>query len=353
LTVRTRRGIAAAVLLAALLGACGHAGAGSVVARVGSRPITKAMVDRWASVVRRGGAFTGFRGAPYGGSPKQRAFALLISSSWLIGEAARQGPPVRDEAVNAALRGRLAGGGEAEFHKMLRRTGQTIAGVKLELRAELALEAIREKLARRAADVTEPEVASFYRRNRRLFRVPETRLVDIIEGLPSAAAATKLVRHIGTGRRFAAIAYHKKMALTPGVLAGPANKKRVDYAVFASRPGVASQPMSMNSGWTVFVVRKIIPARAEPLRKVHGEVLAAVTQQRERRIASAFQTEYVRRWTSSTTCQPGYAAPGCAHYAGSLGRYKDPFFDAPTEAQGRGDLPGETPDLRGEKQNSR
>jgi hypothetical protein len=340
------------VSLAALFAACGHSDTRSVVVRVGGQPITKATVDHWTSVVRRGGAFTGFRGAPHGGTPKQRALALLISADWLIGEAARQDVPVPDEAVDASLEERLSGGGEAEFHKMLRRTGQTIAGVELELRAELALEAIREKLARRAADVTEPEVASFYRRNRRLFGVPETRLVDIIEGLPSAAAATKLVRRIGTGRRFASIAYHKKMALTPGVLAGPANKKRVDYAVFASRPGIVSQPMSLNSGWTVFVVRKIIAARPEPLRKVHGEVLAAATQQRERRIASAFQTEYVRRWTSSTTCQSGYAVPGCAHYAGSLGSYEDPLLDAPTEVPGPGDLPGETPDLRGEKQNS-
>jgi hypothetical protein len=324
-----RRGTVAVLVLAALLTACGQGNKRSVVARVGGQPITRAMLDHWTSVVRRGGAFTGFRGEPRRGTPGQRALALLISSDWLIGEAARQGVPVPAEAVDAALAERVSGGQEAGFHEMLRRTGQTVAGVELELRAELALEAIREELTRRAEEVTDSEVTAFYRGNRELFRVPETRLVDIVEGLPSAAAATKLLERIGTGRRFASIAYHKKMALTPGVLAGPENKKRVDHAVFASRPGVVSEPMSLNSGWTVFVVRKVIAARPEPLRKVHGEVLAALTRQREREITSAFQREYARRWIAGTTCRPEYTVPGCAHHADPLGRYENPFSGGP------------------------
>src|SRR5882757_4297920 len=73
---RACSGIAVAVSIVLGLSACGGAGESSDVVRVGRNAITKAAVDQWTNVVRRGGAFTGFRGAPRRGTPRQRALAL-------------------------------------------------------------------------------------------------------------------------------------------------------------------------------------------------------------------------------------------------------------------------------------
>lgn len=313
--------------LAVGLSACGGSDENAIVVHVGNSAITKATVDHWTDVVRRGGAFTGFRGKPSSSTTRQMALSVLISSTGLIGEAERHGLPVSGHVADQAIAQQIQGSGGADLRKRLAATGQTIADFKLELEAELALEAIREELASRASQITTSDVVAFYRKNPREFGTPETRVVDIIEKLPSAPAATALVRRIGTGLRFARLAYHKQVVLTPGILNGPETKKRVDYAIFAARPGVASPPMRLGEGWAVFIVRKVLSARAEPLAKVHGEVVASLLTERKREVIRTAELEYKRHWISRTSCRPGYVAPGCAQYHGAPGEYADPFIE--------------------------
>ena len=315
-------------VLGALLlgwGACGAGQTSLVVVRVGHNAITKATVDRWTAIVRRGGAFSGFRGAPSSGTSRQRALALLISSTWLIEEAARQGIPVSGKEVGAALAERAQGAAASEFHKRLAATGQTVAGVELELKAELAYDAIREALVLRASRFTQSEVQRYYREDGSRFSSPKVSVVDIVENLPSAAAATQLVRRIGTGRRFTKVAFRKELAYTTGVLSGSATKKAVDHAIFVARPGVVSRPMRLFGGWTIFVVRRIIPPRRRPLPMVRSELIAGLKKQRTREIATSFAREYQKRWAGVTSCKHGYVVAGCAQYAGPPGAYENPF----------------------------
>ncbi len=264
-----------AVLALAGLSGCGGPGESTVVVRVGNEKITKAMVDHWTSVVRRGGAFTGFRGKPPRGTPRQRVLVLLISSAWLLGEAARERLPIPEEAIDRALDERAQGGGESKLRKHLSATGQTVAGLRRELSAELAVEAIHRELERQASQVTEPEIAAYYRRNRRQLAVPAARAVDLIEQLWSPSVAEALVRRIGAGRRFAQMSrYHEVVTHADG---GSPEKARLVNAIFAARIGAASRPYQLFKvwphSWVVFVVRKKIPARPQPLSKVRGQVL--------------------------------------------------------------------------------
>ena len=321
----------AAVAAAALVGglsACGGSSGDPVAVHIGDRAITTTTVDRWAHVVSHGGEFNAFRGEPQGGTPRERALAVLIADEWLVGEAAREGSPVSRSAVRAELEERTQGQAGTEFHKRLAATGQSLAGYEFELEAELALEAIRRDLARRSAQITEADVAAFYDANRAQFDArPESRIVDIVEHLPSAAAATALVRRVGIGAGFTQRAYHKQIVLTPGVLSGPADKRKVDYAIFASKPGVVSQPMPLGDGWAVFVVRQITPARTRPLAEVRGAVLASLRIDRARRVLQEFEHEYVRRWSALTRCADGYVVPGCSRYRGPLGPPESRFAE--------------------------
>jgi parvulin-like peptidyl-prolyl isomerase len=320
-----------AVALASLVigvSACSGSDERAVVIRVGDNAITKATVDHWTGVVRRGGAFTAFRGEPEGGTARQRAVALLITCEWLIAEAAREGLTVSRKVIAEAMAERTQGQAGVEFRKRLETTGQTVAGFELELRAELSLEAIQRALARRINTITPSEITAFYRDNLVSFGgTQEARVVDIIEKLPSASAATALVKRVGTGQRFTALAYHKEIVLSPGVLNGPATKKAVDYAIFAAHPGVVSRPMRFLEGWAVFVVRKVIPARSEPLDKVHDAVAADLRTQRKREVEDTFGQEYRARWTAVTRCRSGYVAAGCVEFRGDLSVHEDPFLE--------------------------
>lgn len=263
----------------------------------------------------RGGLITG----PYAdtkGTAKQRALAFLISSQWLRGEAAAQKVTPTDEAVNQALTDRREANGAGEFEQTLHASAQTLADVKLEIETELAAAQIRRKLISQTPPVTEREVLTYYRNDHRFYRKPEARAVDLIENLPSRAAATALVKHIGTGPDFAKKALHEE--LVRNTKAPFADIETVTRAIFTAHPGVVSPPMSLNGRWTVFVVRKITPASPEPLANVRPKIIARLASHHRNHILGAFTHVYRARWTAKTNCRPGYIIQACARYEGPL-----------------------------------
>lgn len=314
-----------ATILVAGLTACGGLSTRSVVVRVGGEPITKRTVDAWTGVLEHDGAAGGFRGVPRGSTPRQRALSLLISSHWLVAEAARQGVPVSDEALDGALAERT-GAGEAQARGQLRKTRQTSAELKRELKAELAIEVIREALASRAGQISHRMVAAFFYAHRRQFDIPEARLTNLIENLPSASAAAALVKRIGTGRRFSETGGRPELVLRkPGGEQIREKQELVD-AIFAARPGVVSRPIKfIGGGWVVFVVRKIIPPKPRSLASAYQAVLLKLDIQRQHEIASRFSTEFTVRWKARTSCRPGYIVPGCRQSSAKVGPYEDPF----------------------------
>lgn len=316
-------GVVAALLVVGLA-ACGADTQGPVVVRVGVAAIGKTTVDHWTRVIQRGGTFEELRGEQHG-MPRQRALALLISSDWLMGEAERQGLRASDHAVEQALVERRDANGGSEFEEGLRATGQSVADVKREIGAELAAKAISRGLARRAAEITQPEIVDFYRRNRHLFLVPEERDAELIENLPSPSAATALVNRIGTGPRFSKMALHEALQRNAGGASSTPDIEGVTGAIFTAPRGVVSRPMRLNHAWTVFVVRKIVPATLKPLAKVRSEVVQRLTARRRRQLAAEFNKQYKARWTARTSCRLGYVVQKCAQYAGPLVAEEDLF----------------------------
>jgi hypothetical protein len=306
-------------LSAAGLTGCGGVGENTIVVRVDGHAYSKRAVDHWANVIRRGGAFVGFRGAPPHGTPKQRAVTLLITSNWLTEEAARHGVGVQS-ATRQALEEREQG---PDLQKRLRATGETLADAKLEIEAELAAEAIREKLAMGAAQFTPLELSAFYRANASSFSTLEVRVTDLIENLPTPTAAEALIRRIGTGARFTKRAIRESVSRTPGYMSTPEKSKAVK-AIFAARPGIASRPVRLNE-WTVFVVRKVVPPAPKPLASVRAEVARSFDVQRQHEIAARFDREYLARGHAVTSCHSGWVAAGCPQDKGALASYEDPF----------------------------
>jgi hypothetical protein len=323
-STRAWSSVVVVVLMAVAISACGSAAQGPTVVAVGQTAIGKTTVDHLADVLVRGGTFDG---APEGasGTPRQRTLAFLISAAWLREEAAREGLTVSGHSVAHALAERKEANGGAEFDESLHATGETVADVELEIEAELASKAIGQRLDQRAAEITPPEIVAFYKRNSRLFRDPEERVVELVENLPSKAAATALLMRIGTGRRFATMAYHEILKRTAGFESGSPDKEQVVHAIFAARLGVASEPMRLNGAWTVFVVRKVTPARLKPLASVQQKVKGRLTAIRRRKILAIFDREYTKRWTALTSCRPAYVVQGCKQYHGPVAPSGDSF----------------------------
>jgi hypothetical protein len=306
-----------AVMLAADGSAgCGSSSQGPVVARVGAVSIGKDAVDHWAQAIRKGGLLGG-HGEGLRGSPRDRALSFLISSAWLAGEAKREGIAITDGSVERAVAERRDANGDQSFKEGLSATGQTVDDVRLEVRVEIETAALRRNLAHSMAPVAQADVVGFYRSSPQLFRIPEKRIVDLIERLPSPAAAESLVARIGVGERFARMAYHETLTRNANEMSGNYEKALLIRAIFAARRGVLSVPMRLSRDWTVFVVRKIMPALIKPLAAVRREVVSRLTGIRRRRLAIVRDAEYDARWSARTSCRAGYAVQGCAQYRGA------------------------------------
>lgn len=303
--------------------ACGGDAQSSAVVRVGDVAITRSDVAHWTNVIERGGVAGSLPGEP--GTPRRQALTFLISSRWLNGEAAFLGSPVSPQAIaHALVEHREADG--TEFEEQLHAAGKTIADAKLELGAELAAAAIRRYLATRAAAITETEIVAFYRHDQHPFQHHEGREIDLIEHLRSPGAAEALIRRIGTGRAFAKIAFHDRMAENTDKASGAASNSPLTKAIFAAPQGVVSRPIRFHGEWAVFIVRKIIPATVKPLSEVRGEVIEKLTAQREHQLTKALAAEYRARWRAKTSCNRGYVVPWCAQYAGSVVPEQTPPF---------------------------
>ena len=315
----------AAIALGFLLAVpgCGGDPGSPTLVRIGENSITKATADHWARTMARGASVGGVYNDPRR-ALRQRALAFLISSAWLRGEAAELGVSPSTDAIASTLRDRREANGAEEFERSLRASGQTPDDVKLEVEASLASAAVRHYVLSHAPAVTEADVRSYYRAHRPLFLIRERRNVELVEKLPSPAAARALVARIGTGSEFSKKAFHEQLQIYPGEHLLP-DIEHVTHAIFATPVGVVSAPMSLNGHWTVFVVRKVIPARLKPLAKVRPLIVARVAARHRGDALDTFTAAYRRRWTARTNCRSADVVQGCAQYRGPSQPEPDPF----------------------------
>jgi hypothetical protein len=316
-----RLAIAAAGLAAIGLVGCGDV-APTPVVRVGETSIGKRTLEHWTSVIARGAAVP-IPASAARQPPRQQALAFLISSDWLLGEAAEQGMKLseRQLARRVAEQRESAGSGSAEFQATLAATGETSSDVSFEVAAEWAQAKIRQLLLARATKIARTAVsasgvASYYKRHIDRYRHAEYRYFDIIEGLRSPAIARALAARIGAGRRFYDMAFHESHA-RPRAFDEPDGKGPLFRSIFSARIGAIGGPMWLNHGWVIYVVRRIRPASVQPLAAVRRSIEALLIARARRRADAAAAAAYVRRWTARTDCHPRYVVRKCRQYHGA------------------------------------
>ena len=164
-----------AVLIVVGLAGCGSTSPRRVVVRVKGVPITQPMLERWTRILAAGQQSSGVSS----GVRRREALAFLISSEWLVGEAADEGLAVSDRDSERGLRERTRGypGGDAEFTQVLALKGEARADALFRIKRELAMQGIREKLRSKEHKVASSQVSAYYEQTPRRFRVAERRQV--------------------------------------------------------------------------------------------------------------------------------------------------------------------------------
>lgn len=316
----------AVTLLAAGLASCGGSAQSPAAVRVDGATITRATVKHWTNVIEKSPPDGSIGEEPHGAhpcsTPRQRALDFLISSRWLIDQAAAQGLAASDRAgVERVLTERKEANGAGEFQESLKATGRTVADIQLEIEAELAAAAIRRTLASRAAHITQPEITAYYDNNQQHFLIPEQRIVDLVEDLPTRAAAAAVARRMRAGATYTGIANHETLEETSDIK----EEIPVLHTIFKAHLGAISPPTPLKHLWGIFVVRKIIPAKITPLADATKTITNQLTTSHLQQLTSEFTSQYEKRWTSKTSCQPGYIIQKCSQYTGPKQTKPNPF----------------------------
>jgi hypothetical protein len=296
--------LAASALLA--LGGCGGAEDGTMVARVGASIITqRALHERMSSI------------APEHLVPDpprytacishEQSVLLETSGSELEEECQRQYTSLQQRALSSLIGWRWLVGEAEEEHLGLHGS--------LASAAEQAEAALRERLAKQLAPVTQAEVVASYRRNIRRYEHPERRYIDIVERLPSAAAARSALAELASGRNVGEMSIHE--VFDRRSLADPQPWKRAILAdIFSARPGVLVGPRRLNGFYCVFKVTGVTPRRLEPLAAAQTAIKRQLAEEHERVALARFIAAWRKKWLVRTSCRAGYVVQRCRQYQG-------------------------------------
>jgi foldase protein PrsA len=313
---RAARGAAgplvAAVVTVALAACAG--GSSPIVARVGTVSITQATLTHWMRALAPRHVLS----SKPDEALRWQALSYLISSQWLIGEAAAEGIGVTKAQVARRLaeRERSFAGGRREFEGFLGAVARTVADQELEVQVELASEAIRRRLAAGETRITPAEVADRYRRHLAEYAVPEERHYEIVENIPNAALARKLRREVESGRSLATLggpeAYPRKKSFS----SYPGERPAVIEAVFKAAPHVLTGPVKAGPYYFLIEVTRITPAFMRSFAQVRDAIASRLAAEQPRRRLAAFTASWRSTWKARTSCRAGYVVRECRQYAG-------------------------------------
>jgi foldase protein PrsA len=323
------------------LAACGSAPGNHVVVRVGRSAITSATLSHWMAVLapehavpdppgygecmRREEALTlrSSRAALAAQCARQyralrlQALNYLISSHWLIGEAAGEGlTPSERRVQQVAAKAQSLSPGEQQGEGdggSVARNGHDAA---FQARARLADASIRQALFNAEPQITPAQVARQYARELARFRIPERRYFEIFEHIPGEAAARKVMAQIAAGRgNVAAVHLHESLVRTRGFDLG-GTKLPIVTAIFAASPHMLTGPVPLNGEYALFEVTKITPASIRSLAQVEKSIRSRLARERRRRTLRRFIGQWRRKWTARTACARGYIVQKCGQYSG-------------------------------------
>ncbi len=350
----------------ALLGlsACGGI-AGDAVVQVGGTAITKTTFTHWLSVAASSSAQTtpgaaapkpvvpdppsysacvahlqAIAPAPAKGQPKptpaqlktqceqqyktlkQEVLGFLISSQWVVGEAADQGVKVSDAEVKKQFEKIKTQQfpKAADFQKFLATSGQTVSDLLLRVKLNLLTTKIQKKVATTKKPITQAQIAKYYTENKQRFGVPEKRDLSIILTKTESQAKSALAE-IHSGKSFASVAKRvsidpaskTKGGLLPGVVRGQ-EEKALDAAVFAAQKNVLSGPVKTPFGYYLFEVKKVTAGSQQTLAQAEASIKQQLTAQQQQTALSTFVKGFKKKWTAKTDCRAEYVVMDCKQF---------------------------------------
>jgi hypothetical protein len=319
---RRSRGIAAAVVLSAALGACGGARQ-TVVAEVGRNPVTASGVQHWISVrAAMDPAAIDSLGPSSHMPSKDWAVAFLLAAARTVGEASEQGVGVTAAEASRVLArvryeqtyGQSTTEGARELAALLSSRAETQADrlwiVKLHLLATMIEQRQRVDAERR---VTHSQIADYYAKHRQRFVMPERRDVAVIETF-TRSKIDRAKQEIDSGRGFIEVMRRRNDEPDVGGLKVglPRTPLRHQYEenYFLAKPHRPVGPLKAEI-YYLFEVMRVTPARQETLVEVQDSIRRKLVALGRPSVVSSDRLALETKWRTMTRCRAGYSVPQC------------------------------------------
>jgi foldase protein PrsA len=253
---------------------------------------------------------------------QQQVLGFLISSDWVVGEAAHLGVKASDAEVHKQFTKIKSQQfpRAAEFAKFLASTGQTTSDLLLRVKLNLLSSKIQEKIAKRKHAVTKAEIEKYYNENKQRFGTPEKRNVELIL-TKTEADAKKAKQEVESGKSFASVA--KRVSIDPtskangGLLTEVVKgqqEKSLDTAIFSAQPNALSGPLKTAFGYYVFRVKSSTPGNQQSLAQAEAAIKAQLTATQSQTALQKFVKEFRTKWKGKTDCRSGYVVKDCKQF---------------------------------------
>ena len=316
--------LAAAAALLVLAG-CGSGGDASVpadaIATLDDEEIAKADFDRALDQAKRGyqARQTPF---PKPGSPeyeqlKNQAVAYLVQRAEFEKEADDFGVKISDKQINdrlAQIKKQYFGGDEKKYNAQLKKSGLTEEQVVEDVRAQVLSEELFKKVTAEV-EVTQAQIAKFYKEHPDQYQVPEQR--DIAHILvKKKPLADQLYTQIKGGANFAALAkkYSQdpgsknaggKMTISKGQTVAP-----FDQTAFLIKEGQISHPVKTEFGYHIIkALGPVKAAKTTALADVKPSIEQQLKQQKQNEKMTKWVEDIRKKYDDDVDYQVGYEPP--------------------------------------------
>ena len=201
---------------------------------------------------------------------------------------------------------------DAKYKAELAKQGLTDQQVREELRTRILSNKIFAAVTKNV-NVTETDIANYYKQNSANYQQPESRDVRHIL-VKSESQAQDLYNQIKNGADFATLAkkYTQDQASKADGGKFTAFKGRTvapfDKFVFSAKTGDLSKPIKTQFGWHIIeVLGPVKPASETPLSQVSDSIKTTLTQQKQNAAMKTWIANLRTKYAGDIAYAPGYA----------------------------------------------
>jgi foldase protein PrsA len=253
---------------------------------------------------------------------KQEVMSFLLSSQWVLGEAAEMGVHVSDAEVHKQfLKIKTQQFPRAaEFEKFVASSGQSVSDLLLRVKLNMLSAKIQAKIAKQKAKVSDADIEKYYNQHKEQFGTVEKRNANLIL-TKTEAAAKAAKKEIESGKSFASVASRVSTdavskthgGATTGIVKGQ-EAINLEMPLFAAKMHVLGGPVKTAFGFYLYEVTGITPGTQQPLAQAKPTIKAQLTATKNQEALSSFVKEFKKRWQGRTDCRSEYVVADCKQY---------------------------------------